>query len=86
MYNLSFTTGIPVQYVGLDSACSPLQAASIYGQCDVVKCLLSCGAEINLFDEQGKSPLFDASLSGHHHILLPMMLQTMVILLVCYTN
>jgi ankyrin repeat protein len=31
------------------------------GQCDVVKCLLSSGAEINVCDEDGQSPLSLAS-------------------------
>jgi ankyrin repeat protein len=30
--------------------------------CDVVKCLLSSGAEINLSDRNGQSPLFIASM------------------------
>jgi ankyrin repeat protein len=34
------------------------------GHCDVVKCLLSSGADINLCDKQGKSPLFIASKEG----------------------
>jgi ankyrin repeat protein len=35
------------------------------GHCDVIKCLLSSGADINLLDEGGQSPLFIASMSGH---------------------
>ena len=31
------------------------------GHCDVVKCLLSSGADINLCDKDGESPLFAAS-------------------------
>jgi ankyrin repeat protein len=36
-----------------------------YGHCDVVKCLLSNGANINLCSERGQSPLFVASQQGH---------------------
>jgi ankyrin repeat protein len=32
---------------------SPLFAASMFGSCDVVKCLLNSGAEINLCDKFG---------------------------------
>jgi ankyrin repeat protein len=39
--------------------------ASMYAQCDVVKCLLSSGADINLCDKQGQSPLFVASMCEH---------------------
>jgi ankyrin repeat protein len=35
--------------------------ASCKGECDVVKCLLSSGADINLRDQLGRSPLFEAS-------------------------
>jgi ankyrin repeat protein len=35
------------------------------GHCDVVKCLLSSGAEINLCEKRGQSPLFIASMIGH---------------------
>jgi ankyrin repeat protein len=35
------------------------------GHCDVVKCLLSSHAEINLCDEDRQSPLFVASKYGH---------------------
>jgi ankyrin repeat protein len=48
----------------------PLFAASCKGECDVVKCLLSSGADINLCDKDGKSPLFAASCKGecdHYH-------------------
>jgi ankyrin repeat protein len=38
--------------------------ASLSGLCDVVKCLLSSGADINLCDKQGHSPLFIASCKG----------------------
>ena len=38
--------------------------ASLFGNCDVVKCLLSSGADINLCDKDGKSPLFAASEKG----------------------
>jgi ankyrin repeat protein len=44
---------------------SPLFAASHYGHCDVVKCLLSSDADINLCDEGGQSPLCAASKYGH---------------------
>jgi ankyrin repeat protein len=37
---------------------SPLFAASKCGHCDVVKYLLSSGADINLHDEGCQSPLF----------------------------
>jgi hypothetical protein len=40
-----------------------LFGASWKGECDVVKCLLSSGADINLRDEDGHSPLF--ALSKH---------------------
>jgi ankyrin repeat protein len=33
--------------------------------CHTVKCLLSSGADINLCDKQGQSPLFLASMAGH---------------------
>jgi ankyrin repeat protein len=38
--------------------------ASYRGECEVVKCLLSSGADINLHDEDGCSPLGMASLTG----------------------
>jgi ankyrin repeat protein len=41
-----------------------LFAALFRGECDVVKCLLSFGAEINLRDKGGQSPLFVASWKG----------------------
>jgi ankyrin repeat protein len=44
---------------------APLIRASKYGHIDVVKCLLSSGADINLRDEGGQSPLFVASEEGH---------------------
>ena len=34
------------------------------GHCDVVKCLLSSGADINLCDEDEESPLYIASWEG----------------------
>jgi ankyrin repeat protein len=43
---------------------SPLFVASHYGHCDVVKCLLSAGADIDLRNKQGNSPLFVASYFG----------------------
>jgi ankyrin repeat protein len=36
----------------------------MYGRCDVVKCLLSSDADINLCDDRGLSPLFIASKYG----------------------
>jgi ankyrin repeat protein len=44
---------------------SPLFIASQLGHCDVVKCLLSSGADINLRNKGGESPLFAASYHGH---------------------
>jgi ankyrin repeat protein len=41
-----------------------LFVASEKGECDVVKCLLSSGADINLCNKQGISPLFVASEKG----------------------
>ena len=41
---------------------SPLLVASMSVHCDVVKCLLSTSADINLRDEVGHSPL-----SVEHH-------------------
>jgi hypothetical protein len=41
-----------------------LFVASLSGLCDVVKCLLSSGANINLCDEVGHSPLITASRKG----------------------
>jgi ankyrin repeat protein len=43
---------------------SPLYIASKEGECDVVKCLLSSGADINLCDEDGQSSLYIASEEG----------------------
>jgi ankyrin repeat protein len=42
---------------------SPLFAASLEGRCDVVKRLLSSGADINVRDENGRSPLYIAHLT-----------------------
>jgi ankyrin repeat protein len=36
----------------------------MFGECDVVKCLLSSGADINVCDENGQSPLSIASKEG----------------------
>jgi hypothetical protein len=50
------------------SQCPDMDATnngSMHGQCDVVKCLLSSGADINLCDKQGQSPLFVASMEEH---------------------
>jgi ankyrin repeat protein len=44
---------------------SPLFLASMSGHCDVVKYLLSSGADINRCDVWGQSPLFVASEKGH---------------------
>ena len=35
------------------------------GHCDVVKCLRSSGADVNLYDRNGQSPLFVASAKEH---------------------
>jgi ankyrin repeat protein len=48
---------------------SPLFGASLYGRCDVVKCLLSSGADINLSHEGGQLPLFVASSYGYYDIV-----------------
>jgi ankyrin repeat protein len=48
---------------------SPLFVASMSGHCDVVKCLLSSGAEINLCDKDGQSPLFIASKYGKYDVV-----------------
>jgi ankyrin repeat protein len=39
--------------------------ASKSGHCDVVRCLLSSGADINWCDINGQSPLLLALMSGH---------------------
>jgi ankyrin repeat protein len=39
------------------------------GHCDVVKCLLSSGADINLRDDDGQLPLFVASKEGHFDVV-----------------
>jgi ankyrin repeat protein len=49
---------------------SALFVASEEGQCDVVKCLLSSGADINLNNEDGQSPLFVASSVGYYNIVI----------------
>ena len=49
---------------------SPLYIASQKGGCDVLKCLHSSGADINLHDEDGLLPLFVASYSGHYDIVI----------------
>jgi ankyrin repeat protein len=41
-----------------------LFAASGHEECDVVKCLLSSGANINLSSKWGQSPLFIALMYG----------------------
>jgi ankyrin repeat protein len=48
---------------------SPLLVASLKGHCEVVKCLLSSDADINLRDEGGQSPLLVASLKGHCEVV-----------------
>ena len=47
-----------------DGGQSPF-VASMSGHCDVVKCLLSSGADVNLYDRNGQSPLFVASAKEH---------------------
>jgi ankyrin repeat protein len=42
-----------------------IKLASLYGHIDVVKCLLSSGAYVNLSDVSGQPPLFIASMEGH---------------------
>jgi ankyrin repeat protein len=42
-----------------------LFVAAQQGLCNVVKCLLSSNADINLRDEGCQSPLFASSMSGH---------------------
>jgi len=39
------------------------------GHCDVVKYLLSSGADINLRNKRGQSPLYIASEEGHCHVV-----------------
>jgi ankyrin repeat protein len=39
------------------------------GHCDVVKCLLSSGADINLRDDDGQLPLSVASKEGHFDVV-----------------
>jgi ankyrin repeat protein len=39
------------------------------GHCDVVKCFLSSGADFNLRDVGGQSPLIAASSSGYYDIV-----------------
>jgi ankyrin repeat protein len=46
-----------------------LLIASQRGHYDVVKCLLRNGADINLRDEGGLSPLFEASYHGHFDVV-----------------
>jgi ankyrin repeat protein len=43
--------------------------ASQLEHCDVVKCLLSSGADINLRNKGGETPLFAASVYGHCDVL-----------------
>ena len=40
-----------------------------FGHCDVVKCLLSFGAEINLCGHDGQRPLFIASMGGYSDVV-----------------
>jgi ankyrin repeat protein len=70
--------------------CPPSSLASKRGHYDIVKCLLSYGADINWRDEGGRSPLFAASHYGHCDVVKcllsyvhALMLHTMVIVLVC---
>jgi ankyrin repeat protein len=55
---------------------SPLFVASQTGHCDVVKCLIDCGADINLRDEGGQSPLFVASDEGHCDVVKCLLTRT----------
>ena len=48
---------------------SPLVRASLYGYIDVVKCLLSAGADVNACDDDGQSPLFVASMYGQCDVI-----------------
>ena len=43
--------------------------ASQHRHCDVFKSLLSSGADINLCDECGQSPLFVASIYGRYDVI-----------------
>jgi ankyrin repeat protein len=47
----------------------PLLKASQRGHCDVVKCLLSYGADINVRSKRGQSHLFVASMSGYGDVV-----------------
>jgi ankyrin repeat protein len=64
---------------------SSLYIASEEWKGDVVKCLLSSGADINLCDRNGKSPLFAASekekLMLLNAYLVPMQISICVILM-----
>jgi ankyrin repeat protein len=44
------------------------------GECDVVECLLSSGADFNLCNVDEYPPLISALSSGHYDIVLPVLL------------
>jgi ankyrin repeat protein len=48
---------------------SPFFVASWKGECDVVECLLSSGADFNLCDVDEYPPLISALSSGHYDIV-----------------
>jgi ankyrin repeat protein len=54
----------------IDAVNNALLEALLSGHCDVVKCLPSSGADINLRDENGRSSLFTASMNGHCDVVL----------------
>jgi ankyrin repeat protein len=61
-------TNYPVYYRNYRKK-SPLFVAVGYGHMDIVKYLLSFGADVNLCDSDGHSPLFIASKEGHCDIV-----------------
>jgi ankyrin repeat protein len=63
-----------------------LYIASENGECDVVKCLLSSGADINLCDEDGKSPLYIASEEGECDVVKSLLSSGANILHLHHTN
>jgi len=46
-----------------------LSIASSYGHIDIVKTLLSSGADINLADNDEMTPLYVASINGQIHVV-----------------